>query len=322
MQFKNIIKPIAFLTGLLLLLNALSYLFIPKDKAEEVSYKRFKGILCEPKNTIDYLAIGDSECDSSISPMEIWKKYGYTGYNCGVPGQQLRDTYYMLKELLQNQSPKVVLLETNEFYRNYGFYKKYQTIVDGFAKKIFPIYEYHNRWKNFNFDMMRIINTKPEYTWTNPLKGLHYNVTVAPYRKGAYIKKTEKTATIHKLPLLYLNKIVDLCNEYNIQLILYCVPSPLCWTYPKHNSTATFAEKNGLSFIDLNLYTDELGIDWSRDTYDKGNHLNYYGAKKVTSYIGAYLSEYSNLKDHRKEERYAFWNQSVNEYFKLINYGY
>lgn len=316
MQYKNVIKFISFLIGLLILLNVSSYLFAPKNKAEEGTYKRVKGFLSEPQNTLDYLSIGDSECKSSISPMEIWKEHGYAGYNCGVSAQHLRDTYYLLEELLKNQSPKVVLLETNSFARNFSLYNEFLNITDRITKKFFPVFEYHNRWQNLSVYKMKNTNSKGNSS-SIMFKGLQYSTTVKPYTKGNYIKRTEKVKEIKKIPMFYLNEIVNLCNKKDIKLILYCAPSPLCWSYQKHNATADFAIKNGLPFIDLNLLNDDLGIDWSRDTRDKGDHLNYYGAKKVTSYIGAYLSAHTNLKDHRKEKSYVLWNKTLEEYLKL-----
>lgn len=318
MKFKNITRLIAFLIGLLFLLNLSSYLFIPEDKTEEATYKRVKGVLSEPRNTLDYLAIGDSECRSSISPMEIWKKYGFTGYNCGVPAQHLRETYYLLEELLKIQSPKVVLLETNSFSRNFILYTELQNIADSITKRFFPVFEYHNRWKNFMIDTQK--NSKKRYVTSDPFKGLQYSTIVKPYTKGDYIKKTDKVKKIKEIPMLYLNQITKLCNDKGIQLILYCAPSPLCWSSQEHNATAEFAKKNQLPFIDLNLLNAKLGMDWSRDTRDKGDHLNYYGAKKVTGYMGAYLSVHTNLRDHRKEKSYFLWNKTLEEYLKLTKH--
>lgn len=312
MRNKRLLKQIIFVFGLLILLLIFSYYF------EKVPTKS-KGIYREPKNTIDYLVIGDSESDSSISPMEIWKDYGYTGYNCGIPGQRIQDNYFTLERLLKKQSPKVILMETNEFYRDFPSFVGLETIVSQATKKILPIYTNHNRWKTLNFDTQNNNSTKRNSHYINPLKGFHYNVKVAPYKKGPYVEKNKMTAKISILPLFYLNKIVTLCKEKHIRLILYSAPSPLCWSYQKHNASAAFAEKNKLPFVDLNLYNNKLGINWSSDTKDKGNHLNFNGAIKVTKYMGKYLYDHNYLSDHRNQKRYASWNKALTKYLKITS---
>ena len=56
----------------------------PKNNYVEygMHYRGASGILAEEENTIDTIIIGNSEAYSSIIPMELWKDYGYTSYNC------------------------------------------------------------------------------------------------------------------------------------------------------------------------------------------------------------------------------------------------
>lgn len=316
MRSKYIIRPILFLSGLFILLYGLSFLFLPYNSTGEGPYKKLNGILSAPRNTIDYITIGDSECSTSISPMELWYKHGYAGYNCGVPGQRLQDTYYMLQQILEKQSPKVVLLETNAFYRNFDYSNALQDAVDKAAQNLFPIYKYHNSWKYFSLGTLESIK-KPGHKLPRSYQGYQYNATTKPYTDGPYVHKTKKVEPIDPQPLMYLNKIADLCRERNIQLILYSAPTPLCWTYEKHNAAAAFARENNLSYVDLNLHTKKLKIDWAKDTRDKGNHMNYFGAKKVTDYMGAYLSKHTDLTDRRSQNQYVSWNKTLKKYLKL-----
>lgn len=303
MRNKNIIKAIAFITGVVILFIGSSYAFKSLDKNIEGYYFN------EPENTINYLVIGDSECATSFSPMEIWKEYGYTGYNCGTCEQSPVDLYVLLKRLLKKQQPKVILMEANVLYRYDDFFVELSNVTDCYTKEILPIYKHHDEWKDI------LENSKKE-KFIDPFKGIRFKTEIQPYKSGDYVKETKEVAKINKIALSYLNKVVELCNEKDIQLILYNSPSPLCWTYPEHNRTVMFAKKNELPYIDLNFHTEELGIDWFNDTYDKGDHMNFVGAKKVTKYMGVYLSEHTDLKDHRNEEKYTFWNEELNEYLK------
>lgn len=62
------------------------------------------------------------------------------------------------------------------------------------------------------------------------------------------------------------------------------VPNHL--TYARHNAVNDYAKKNGIPFLDLDLKRKRIGFSWKTDSRDAGNHLNCYGAKKVSLYVG------------------------------------
>ena len=62
----------------------------------------------------------------------------------------------------------------------------------------------------------------------------------------------------------------------------------------------------------------ELGLNRNHDTTD-GEHLNYFGATKVTEFVGNYLVENYDLHDHRNENTYAFMNDKYKEYLYYRN---
>lgn len=98
---------------------------------------------------------------------------------------------------------------------------------------------------------------------------------------------------------------------------------------------------------------DELGIDWTEDTFDEGDHLNLnlFGAQKMTQFMGEFLvaacepaREVSretgasrelghglelsreqrvpkpalNLVDHRGDEEFREWDEVVEEYEREV----
>ena len=65
------------------------------------------------------------------------------------------------------------------------------------------------------------------------------------------------------------------------------------------------ATKENLPYLDLNLITDTLAIDWNTDTRDEGDHLNDFGAKKVSLYLGEYLKKQYVLEDRRNDSAFS-----------------
>mgnify|MGYP004536350165 CR=1 FL=1 len=313
-SLKKIYKPIVFTFILFLLLLVMSKWFIPKSnvKGNGIHEARANGIFGEEKNTIDVLVIGDSESFTSISPLQIWKKYGFTMYNGGVSKQYLVDTYDYLNKVLEYQSPKVVLLEANAIYRN----MKLNNIMSTKSQNILPILQYHDRWKNLN---SRDFTDKVKYTWTDELKGFYYNVSVVPPKSvGDYMKNSNKKPGITKINRYYLNKIVDKCKDNNITIVLYTVPSILNWSNKRHDEVMKYADSKNIDYLDLNLIVDDLGVDWNLDSRDGGDHLNYNGAVKITEYMGTYLYNLNILPNHKDDAKYDSWNKSYELYERKI----
>lgn len=65
--------------------------------------------------------------------------------------------------------------------------------------------------------------------------------------------------------------------------------------------------------IDFYDHLDEIKLDLSIDYYDE-SHVNYGGAKKITSFLIDYLKENYTLEDHRSDRKYDLWNQNKYDY--------
>ena len=332
-KFKKALGPLAFVLVFVLILTGLSVFFVPKyatdfDSATQ-SEKRSQTIYYEEKNTVDFLAIGDSETYTSISPMEIFHSYGFTGFVSAVPSIRMQQIYYNLEDIYAVQKPQVVLLECNAVFRKTGGrLKQLQLTAEGLLQRAFPVFKNHNNWKNMLTDWLQGQQVSGD---ADPLKGFDYRCSIKPYKGGEYMQKTSKTVDILQTNRLYLDKIRNLCAEKGSQLILYNAPSPKNSTYAKHNviqeyadtygyekhnAIQRYADKYGLTYVDFNLLTDELQIDWEKDTMDGGDHLNMDGALKVTAYMGQYLAENTQLLDRRGDTKYNSWSDLYTEYLK------
>lgn len=304
----KLIKIAVFLTILICMLLA-----IPRI----LGISTVTGIKTEPEKTIDYLVIGDSLAYSSISPMQIFKKQGYTGYNLGKPGQYFQNGFYSLTEALEEQKPKIVFVEANSIFRERNVKSGIEQTIGILTQTILPVFENHNQWKNLLKNEGYDSRTKKKET-NDLLKGFKINEKVKGNAGKENLTKTEEKKKIPILSRYYLDKLVELSQERSFDLVFYSAPSPKNWTYALHNSIEEYTKANNIEYLDFNLAKKELKIDWLKDTYDRGDHLNLSGATKVTHNIGRYLYNLGTLVDHRNDQAYKNWGRFLMEYNERI----
>lgn len=270
----------------------------------------FASVSAEKKNTIDVLVAGDSESYTSVSPMDLWDRAGIAAYDCGQPGQRIQETYYILKTAFRTQSPKLVLFETNTMFRDPGFLKNVQLSLTEPLAYHFPVIKYHNAWKAL-FDGPG--GLKKSY------KGFEIRDKVVSYEGDEeYMKETKDKAQIPEVVRIYMEKIKRLCEKNGADLLLVSAPSPKNYNYKKHNSLEEYARENNLPYVDLNMKFRDIGIDWKQDSYDRGDHLNISGARKVTAYIGQYLADNYDLPDRRNDDGWREWDNLAREYLEEL----
>ena len=270
----------------------------------------FASVSAEKKNTIDMLVAGDSESYTSVSPMDLWDRAGIAAYDCGQPGQRIQETYYILKTAFRTQSPKLVLFETNTMFRDPGFLKNVQLSLTEPLAYHFPVIKYHNAWKAL-FDGPG--GPKKSY------KGFEIRDKVVSYEGDEeYMKETKDKAQIPEVVRVYMEKIKRLCEKNGADLLLVSAPSPKNYNYKKHNSLEEYARENNLPYVDLNMKFRDIGIDWKQDSYDRGDHLNISGARKVTAYIGQYLADNYDLPDRRNDDGWREWDNLAREYLEEL----
>ena len=280
---------VLFFVGLVGLLWASSWIVTPKNNMKEFGMEEVSanGILGEKDNTIDVLVLGDSESYSAITPMQLWKETGYTAYVCGTSAQTLDYTNRLLRRAFEDQTPKLVILETNAIFRKVALSKAMLSTLGN----VLPVFQYHDRWKNLNENDWK---GNVKFTWTNDLKGYRYNANIVPSKIVDYMVPTKDMANIPELNRQYVESIKNYCDEHGAKLIFLSTPSTINWNYKRHNAVAQLADDLQCDYVDLNLMTEEVPINWHTDTRDKGDHLNHAGAVKVT---GTWASIYRTAKN-------------------------
>ncbi len=309
---RPLLRAAAFLLGLTVLLWLAGCVLRPKDNTPEagMSDPEAMGILAEPEDSIEAIFIGDSLTYAGISPMEIWRAHGIPTYVCGTTKQRTYQGYAILRQALRRQSPAVVVLEPHTLFQP-------TSLSSALARELYPYLpavEYHDRWKSLRAEDFI---AQPEYSAVTTQKGYKFRTQQKSASGEPYMLPSDETESISWLNRLYFHRMAALCREKGCELALISVPSEQDWSYAKHNAVQALAEEYGLTYVDLNLMPEEVPIDWKTDSRDHGDHLNYYGAKKVSRWLGDYLQERYAFADRRADEGYAMWNVKLEAYEEL-----
>ena len=287
----------------------------------------------------DVVFIGDCEVYECFTPPTLWQEYGITSYVRGSAQQLIWQSYYLLEETLAKETPKAVVFNVfsikygkpqNEAYNRMtldgmkwssskaGAINASMTQEETFLSYVFPLLRYHSRWSEL---------TQEDWQY------LFHRDTVS---HNGYLMQTDilpKTSDIEGRPLAdytlpevgfeYLEKMRALCEEKGVEFILVKAPTntyKYYWYDEWEEQIVSWANEKGVDYYNFIPLNEEIGIDWSTDTYDAGAHLNVFGAEKLTSYFGNILVEKYGLSDRRGDaELDAVWAEKLAIYQKERN---
>lgn len=304
------------------------------------NYYTTHGFYKQPKNTIETIVLGPSTLITGITPMEMYEEYGICAYNLATEQQPLLASYYWLKEAerLHGDTLKTVILEVSALRSSTSdtlYHKsldtmrlsvnKFQAVYDYCEEDLadtlsylFPVVAYHNRWTeleavDFNKNSIDPNSGTRGYgfeTETYSGRVAYKNVKI----KDIVCDDNVGYTKFRDDSLEYAEKIIDYCNEQGLELILVKTPTNN-WSDTLHVSAQSFADNHNITFLDFNyspLY-EELGYIHAFDSKD-GNHMNYYGATKLTKWMGSYLVKNCDATDIRGQAGYSFMEDELVEY--------
>ncbi len=291
----------------------------------------------DEKYSHDVVFVGDCEVYENFSPVTMWEERGITSYIRGSAQQLIWQSYYLLEEVFERESPKVVVYNVQSMKYSEPQSEAYNRMtLDGMPLSkhkidainasmtededmisyLIPFLRYHSRWSELTDDDFR-------YAFS------HDNVTVAGYLMRADVKPMTKLPTA---PVLedyeigercweYLDKMRELCDANGATLVL--IKSPSLWPHwyeQWDGQISAYAEKYGLRYINLLNVSDEIGLDMQTDTYDGGLHLNIYGAEKLSKYFAGILSDELGVPDRSADKDIAAdWQAKSEAYYALYN---
>ena len=310
MKKHRIAGAAAFLGILMLLLMGLSSVaggfisrdahFIPKR------YEQYNAILAEEPESVDLVVFGDSLGYTAFNPMTLWKERGISAYNLAQPGETAQEAYKELTAVLRRQSPDFVIVETNMLYAHMSRTKKANDTLEGFMNDRVPLFRGHDFWKGF------FLKEEIEEKWSNNgtfFKGYCRHSLRDPYEGGEYMQESDETEKIPPAAVSYLRAFAEECRRSGAEFILLSTPSPANHSFARHEAIENYARNEYIPYLDMNLRLDEIGIDWKKDSLDGGDHVNTWGALKVTSDLGRFIADRYAVTDRRGDPVCASWEE-------------
>ena len=292
----------------------------------------------------DVVFIGDCEVYENFSPITLWEEYGISSYIRGSAQQTIWQSYYLMEETFRYETPRVMVFNvlsmkydtpesTGSQSRREAYNRmnldtmkwspsKWNAILasmteeekqwDSMFTYLFPILRYHDRWSQL---------TGEDFTYwfhrdTVSHNGYLMQTGVKPYTTE-YVEPPLADYSFGENSWYYLDRMVQLCAEHGTQLVLIKAPSlsPVWWEQWDAQIEA-YADRHGLLYINMLDHQSEIGLDWNRDTYDAGLHLNVYGAEKASIWFGEMLTKESDVPDRRREKALAaVWSNKAAGYY-------
>lgn len=326
-----LLKSTSFVAAFFILLNVFSFVFTPKDGKEYGSVYGADSYKAEAENTIDIFFVGNSNISSAVVPPVIWKETGLSACVSGKANQSVKGAYKTVKDMYKHQSPSVVVIETDMVFAGQGrhFNKEYLSDLFGTIKSLasivlknfedsvmsgmsynFPVFKHHERWSRLSSEDITNMKKRCKSKYC----GYNADFTINGHDGGFdYMHTRVDDSVITAKRADELKKIIKLCKENNSKVILLDVPCASSWSQQRHDEMSAFAKQNGLEFIDMNVTIPD-GFDWALDSRDAGVHLNTFGAHKVSTFMGDYLSD---ITDNEKSHSFADtkeWQQIEKQY--------
>lgn len=288
-----------------------------------------------PKNN-SVIFIGDCEMYANFSPMVIYEETGIKSFVRANSQQLIWQSYYLLKETLKYEKPDVVVFNVNSIRYDRELSNKvneaYNRLMidqmkwssekidlinasmddnETFLSYVFPLLRYHSRIDKLTSEDIKYLFKKE----SKAFNGFIVNKEVESVSNLPAVRPLN-SYEFDPENIKYMDMIVELCKENNIKLILVKAPSLYPHWYQEYDMFfEKYSHDNGLNYYNFLEVIDEIGIDYSTDTYDGGLHLNLDGATKLSKYFANILvNEYKLDSDFNDK----YFNMMLDKYNKFI----
>ena len=326
----------------LLLPAVLLVLLLPVNEYGDTP--RLQGFYMEEKNSLDMVLIGSSENYAGYSPVLAYEEQGFTSYSYVLSGTDFSLFEEQLDEVLQVQSPQMIVVDIGEMHRANRSSKdtllrqmvaaapfsehKVQMIrehgdPDQILSYWFPFWVNHGKMTPKTvYDYVRL-NAAIRKRGFTLLKG---NVTFTGTGEnwdGPYVTPWRNTngdysvAELSQEVLDTCRDVVAVCRKHpDIQFLFINTPHRIAndemyLSYQTINAMGEYLRAEGYDFINMESMADKLGLIPETDFYNNA-HLNQYGQYKLTRFLSQTLVEEYGLESREQSmENRQRWETCV-----------
>lgn len=316
---KNFIKLATFLLIVLGILVYLNQVFLYRDKSIWSTDYRVKQYQELPENSVEVLFLGSSNLMSGINPVQLWEETGIQSYAYCSRAQTFPFTYAYLQDALKTQNPECVVIDAYSIFcdkvinnlsnTDFHFGINMDSLSVSAKSELITNYIYKKEWLSYYFPLFK--NHNYYKSWENPedetaeiFMGFCFADGIEYYDTPQY---SDNVAAMDEADGIYLQKIIELCQEKEIDL--FVIKTPVAYTDEEHqklNAAKQMCEAYGVEFYDMSLDAADWGFDFNTDMRDSF-HINKNGAKKATSRIGEILSGMYDFSENSTRQYADVW---------------
>ncbi len=251
------------------------------------------------QENIDIVFLGSSHVYQSYDAEMADDIFGRNTFNAGSSGQLLDQSYFLMKEICKRNQVKTIYLDTTFLISRIKSSQNEESVfyISDYAKwsidKIIYLYE-SGGLKTLCEGALSVKRSLANWDAANfgEYRGdgfVYCKETLSPEKVD--FESYEDINLNSELPMSefsykYLKKIIDYCQENEIELVL--VDQPMLRDMVENvNGYSNYVDfmykicrENQLIYLNFNLYKGEIGLTME-DYYDE-HHLNGSGAEKYT----------------------------------------
>lgn len=335
----NMVKVVFFLTISVGILYAAN--FVLKLKSIDGCYVAQMFNKQKP-DTVDVVFIGSSHIYTDVNPAVLWTEYGIAAYDLAGSNQPLWNSYYYMKEAIEQQDPELIVIdlyraiETRDVIDEARIAMNTLGMADGKNKteSIYASFEdeetalsyilqfpvYHTRYESLSESDFFVYNG--DVNGEN-YKGFNINcISVTPFESFSDVTGEEERLPLTRKNEEYLKKMIEYAEETDTELLFMVAPYQGIMPSDKmiFNEVEAIAREYGVSYVDFNEYYGRIGLDPATDCAES-SHLNYSGSEKFSDYLGNYIMTRYDIPDRRGAEEYESWDENA-EYYETIAYNF